>query len=113
MWRYLSGTKAKWLAFGKKSRMYKQNEIELIVDAEYAGDTDSKSRYGFIIKLNGDNVQFATRKQKIEAVSSTEAEYVGIVEAMKSSIFVESIVQFCRNDYRDVGMQLRNDVSQL
>ena len=81
----------------------------MIVYASYGGTEDSKSVFGYVLKVNGDPVEFRTRKQKIVTLSSTEAEFVGIVEAMKSALFVDSIIKFCERSEEEIVITLKND----
>ena len=83
IWRYLTTHQEDGIWFCKQ-KDWKDDGIETTVDSEYGANPDSRSTFGYIIRLNGNIVNFRTRKQRIVTLSSTESEYVGIVEAVKS-----------------------------
>ena len=63
--------------FGPES----ENERNLrgFTDAIYADDKqDRKSTFGYVFKMAGGPVSWASRKQKSVSTSTTEAEYVGL-----------------------------------
>ena len=71
------------------SLKYSKNEHELqgFVDSDWGSDSvDRKSYTGFCYRLSNSPVSWESRKQKIVALSSTEAEYMAITEAAKEGI---------------------------
>ena len=56
----------------------------LLVDADSVGNVDIKrSTIGYVYTLGGSAVSWGSQLQKIVALSTTEAEYVAIIEASK------------------------------
>lgn len=52
-------------------------------DSDWGGDkNDGKSTSGYVFKLFGNTVSWASRKQPTVSLSSTEAEYVALTEAI-------------------------------
>lgn len=83
--RYLKGTMEIGLVFkGRATRTVSFKEktninVQAYSDADWAGDKDDRrSTTGFIVKVNGITVSWATKKQKTVALSSAEAEYIAI-----------------------------------
>jgi hypothetical protein len=83
--RYLKGTINLKLTFGKGNKtndtnetnydLAHQHDLEVFTDADYANDQqDRKSVSGAVIKLNGDVVNWITKKQSTVATSTCEAE---------------------------------------
>ena len=52
-----------------------------------AGDVDTrKSTSGYVFTLAGGAVSWCSRLQKVVALSTTEADYISIIEASKEAI---------------------------
>ena len=82
--RYLRGTSTTPLCFGKG-----KVTLQGFVDADLGGDVDSsKSTSRYIYTIGGTVVSWISRLQKCVSLSSTEVEYVAIVEAGKEMIWL-------------------------
>ena len=69
-------------------------------DASYApGSTDRKSISGFTFMMNGGPISWQSKKQKIVATSSMEAEYIGLSLASKEAIWLRKFLS-------DLGLSL-------
>ena len=82
--RYLKGT----MSF---SLTYNRTGIPLrgYVDADWGGcPIDRRSYTGFTFVLAGGSISWESRKQRTVALSSTEAEYMALSEAVKESLFL-------------------------
>jgi hypothetical protein len=90
VFRYLQGTKDYEL-------VYKPNKNISVVgysDADWANDLDDrKSISGYIFKVNGNTVSWSCKKQKVVALSSTEAEYMAYSEAVKEAIWIRELLK--------------------
>ena len=76
--RYLRSSKSFGSIFTGKS-LKSQLHLSAYVDSNWANDLhDRKSTSGFAIYLNDNLLSFKSTKQKIVALSSTEAEYIAI-----------------------------------
>ena len=89
--RYLMGTKDKGYIINPDL----SKGLELYVDSDWAGNWNHKeskdrdtvrSRYGFIMMFAGVPIFWASRLQTLIALSSTEAEYIGLSEALREVI---------------------------
>jgi len=78
--RYLAGLKALGLTFGRAFSEMKTSDpldvsVEAFADADWANDKlDRKSITGWVAKVNGDVVSWASKKQRTVAQSTCEAE---------------------------------------
>ncbi|XP_062103000.1 secreted RxLR effector protein 161-like [Humulus lupulus] len=91
VFRYLLGTTDIGLKFTKYSN---SNLIDGYSDADFAGDRDhrkSTSAYYFLVGSNC--VSWRVQLQPIVALSTTELEYVAIIEAIKEAIWIKGIME--------------------
>ena len=87
--RYLKGTLDFCLFFSKT-----MEGLEGYVDADWGGDiTDRKSYTGYVFKLAGASVSWESKKQRTVALSSAEAEYMGLSEGTKEALFLRSLLE--------------------
>jgi hypothetical protein len=93
--KYLKKTSKFGLLYTSTGKtMEEEWDLSMYVDADHAGDVDSrKSRYGFIIKLNGNIVDFATGLQRRVSASTTESEYVALAHGLKELLWTKQIVE--------------------
>ena len=105
--RYLKGTKHQGIEIktrnkiqrsnkGRSSPSPKSNDVECWVDADYVGNYGRKedlqhpdtarSRTGYLIQYQGSPVLWTSKLQTEIALSTTEAEYVALSEAMRDVI---------------------------
>ena len=92
--RYLKGT-MNYEAVNGLSEEFRGLELVGFCDSDWAGEIDSRgSTGGFIFKLNGGPVSWSSRLQKTSALSSTEAEYMAMTEAMKEVLWFRPLVNW-------------------
>jgi hypothetical protein len=93
--RYIAGTTTMTLTY----RRHKEAPpIELFTDADWANDPeDRKSISGVVVRVFGNTVAWATRRQTIVAKSSTIAEFIaasmGIEEARWTRMLVQTLTK--------------------
>jgi hypothetical protein len=89
--RHLQGAKGRGLTFQPSSRL----DLDLHVDADFAGlwshedDQDPvcvKSRTGYVITLGGCPISWSSKLQTEIALSTTEAEFIALSQAMRELI---------------------------
>jgi hypothetical protein len=108
--RYLYGTRDKGIIF----KPTPQQSLHLYVDSDWSGlwdkniaATDSstaRSRHGFILECCGCPVIWASQLQTEIALSSTEAEYIGLSKALRDTIPIMNILQEMHELKYDIGM---------
>ena len=63
-------------------------------DSDHAGDLgDRKSTSGFVFILGGCTICWKSTKQKTVAISSTEAEYIGLSQATQEAIWLKELMK--------------------
>ena len=93
--RYLKGTRDYELKFGPS----RGADQEGFTDANWANDTDDRhSICGYVFTLNGGAISWSSKKQSVVALSSTEAEYIGITHAAKEATWIRHLLSV-RNRY--------------
>ena len=61
--------------------------IEGFVDADFGGDVDiRRSTMRFIFSMHGGSISWRSFLQPIMALSTTEVEYIRVIEAAKESL---------------------------
>ncbi|GAA0158500.1 transmembrane signal receptor [Lithospermum erythrorhizon] len=87
--RYLNGS-------AKKALCFQKSDMGLIgyVDADNGGDVDSrKSTSGYVFTFGGTAISWRSKLQSIVALSSCEAEYVAMAEAVKEMIWLQTFLK--------------------
>lgn len=68
-------------------------KLVVITDSDWAGDTsDRKSQSGNMVLLNGNIIDWTSRKQQSVSGSSTESEYVALSEGMKDGLSFKNLL---------------------
>jgi hypothetical protein len=64
------------------------------VDSDYAGDLDKRrSTTGYVFTLAGGPVSWRSTLQTTVALSTTEAEYMAVADAIKNAIWLHGLVE--------------------
>jgi hypothetical protein len=108
--QYLYGTRDKGIIFKPKQ----QRSLHLYVDSDWSGlwdkdiaATDSstaRSRHGFILEYCGCPMVWASQLQTEIALSSTEAEYIGLSKAIRETIPIMNLLQEMKELKYDIGI---------
>lgn len=87
--RYIKGTLSMCLEFKR------QNTFDLVgyCDSDWAGDkVDRKSITGYLFMLGGTAITWKSTKQQTVALSSTEAEYMALGDAVKELLWLSQLL---------------------
>ena len=89
--RYLKGTQHQGIIFRPKG-----SSLDLNVDADFAGNWDAtiaaedpataQSRHGYVLRYCGIPILWASQLQSLIALSTTEAEYIGMSRALQDTL---------------------------
>ena len=93
IFRYLNKTKEKKLRLGSSDD---QSTHQLIgyADADWGGDAEErKSNTGYVFIFLGATISWASRKQSMVTLSSTEAEYIALAEAAQEAMYLCRILK--------------------
>ena len=77
------------------------HDIVGFCDSDFAGDfQDSKPTSGHVFTLGGESISWRSKKQGQVALSSTESEYIGYLEASREAIWLKWLYhQITGTDY--------------
>ena len=87
IFRYLAGTLHRGLCFGLLGPGIG------FTDADWGSGDDRRSIGGYTFILNGAAISWNSKKQSTVALSSTEAEYMALTQAVKESIWLQAILE--------------------
>lgn len=74
------------------TRKNQAHPITGYVDVDWANDIDErKSTSGYVFEVYGNPVSWATKKQGIVALSTTEAEYVAASQAVCEAMWLKKL----------------------
>ena len=92
--RYLKSTVGAGLQYGGAIDDSKRNLLEVYVDSDHAGDKETRrSRTGYIVMLNGGPISWQSKLQSAVALSSTEAEYYALTDAVQEAIWIRQLME--------------------
>ena len=91
--KYINATKNCGIVYNGNINSPEKNRISVYVDSDHAGDIRSrKSRTGYIVMMNGGPISWSSRLQSHVALSSTEAEYYAITDAVQEALWLRSLL---------------------
>jgi len=102
--RYLAGTRNVALVFGSRvgtlgdsrshADMQPHVDVSAYADADWANDKgDRKSITGWVAKINGDPVSWASKKQRVVALSTCEAELYAESAAIQEVLWLRGLLE--------------------
>lgn len=102
--RYLTGTKEIGLVFGSRNgdavgdsrgrRAQVQVDVCAFADADWANDKgDRRSISGWVAKLNGDPISWSSKKQRVVALSTCEAELYAESAAIQEVLWLRGLME--------------------
>jgi len=86
--RYLNGTRNFGITFDGNRGLV----LEGYSDADWGAGEDRKSISGYVFTLAGGAISWSSKKQATTALSTTEAEYIALVQAAKESIWIQGLL---------------------
>jgi hypothetical protein len=92
----LSGTKTRGIVYSSNFICTRDALPHFIiyVDSDWASDpVGRRSTTGLIFCLAGSPVFYASNKQSLVTLSSTESEYVALAEAGKEAIYIQALIK--------------------
>jgi hypothetical protein len=86
--RYLAGTAGVGIVFGLGTGLVGYS------DADYAGELEQRrSTGGYVFMLHGGSISWASKLQAMTALSTTEAEYQAVREAVKEALWFKKLLK--------------------
>ena len=104
--RYLIGTRELWLVYGRD-----KTGLAGFSDADWGTSDDTRhSVCGYVYTFDGGAISWSAKQQVVVALSSTEAEYVGITHAAKEAIWLRSLLaELVHPDFAEHAVRLYSD----
>jgi Reverse transcriptase (RNA-dependent DNA polymerase) len=97
VFRYLAGTKSRALLFGRSEPS--TATVSAYADADWGNDrNDRKSVTGWIALIHGDPISWASKKQKVVAQSTCEAELYAEAAAINEAKWISGLLE-------EIGLQ--------
>jgi hypothetical protein len=89
--KYLNTTKSKGLNYSRK--FLNSLSVTILSDSDWGScEDDRRSVTGVVVKVAGGPVAWSSRKQKTVALSSCEAEFLALSEAVKEALWLRQIL---------------------
>jgi hypothetical protein len=89
--RYLKGTATKGMLYSNP--FGRAVKIEIFSDSDWGQNIDDrKSISGFVVCINGNPVSWSSRTQKSTALSSCEAAFLALSEAMREALWLRQLL---------------------
>jgi hypothetical protein len=117
--RYLSGTCEQGITFGKFPDSVNGKDIHANVtygysDSDWAGDlVQRRSTGGYVFMLNGGPVSWKSQLQTCVALSTAEAEYMGLTESSKEARFLRFLLDNANFTQTDPTMLFEDNQSSI
>ncbi|KAF2891212.1 hypothetical protein ILUMI_14960 [Ignelater luminosus] len=92
--KYLQGTKDHVLIYPKDCT----TAISAFADADWGNSVERKSTSGFVVKIFGATVTWFLRKQRVTALSSTEAEVVALATVSCEVMWLKTLLDEMKID---------------
>jgi hypothetical protein len=88
--RYLRGTEGRHITY----KTTNDKTVTGYSDSDWAGDLDTRcSTSGYIFILNNGPISWSSKQHRTAALSSTEAEYIAMTEAMKEALWIRPLLK--------------------
>jgi hypothetical protein len=96
--RYLKGSKDLGIEYNGEDGMM----LKAYVDADWGASENRRSAGGYVFILAGGAISWSCKKQDTVALSSTEAEYMALVQATKESIWLQRL-------FKELGRKVEDE----
>jgi hypothetical protein len=121
--RYMSGTSERGLCYNNNNSSDNSVNVTAYCDSDWAGDKeDRRSTTGYCTFMNGNLINWNTKKQQTVALSSAEAELMAVTEAVKEMMWLKEMLKEMKwsvtlpsiiySDNQSAVHMTHNDVSQ-
>ena len=104
--QYLLGTRELWLVYGRD-----RSGLAGFTDADWGTSDDTRhSVCGYVYTFDGGAISWSAKQQMVVALSSTEAEYIGITHATKEAIWLRALLSdLVHPDFAKHAVRLYSD----
>ena len=102
--KYLETNKS----YGMEIRANHSHNIDIYTDSDLATGPTAKSTSGYVFLYDRNIIQYKSTTQKIIALSSTEAEMIAAVTAMKDAIYIIKMIRFINLPMEKITLHIDN-----
>ena len=91
--RYLCGTQNACIHYARGTAATERAHVDAYSDSDFAADVDTRrSTSGYVFTYNGSAICWKSKQQDMVTLSTMEAEYVGLTEACREMIWLQSLM---------------------
>jgi hypothetical protein len=107
--RYIAGTRSYGILYPRNNNL----RVTGFVDADFAGDEEkARSTTGLVFKLGNAPITWLSKRQSCVALSSSEAEYMGLSAASREAAWLEKLTSdLAINPIRPIAIHCDNEAS--
>ena len=110
--RYLKGTKNHGIRYDGELTENDKVNIRVYCDSDWAQDRDDrKSVSGWVVKLANGPVSWSSKKQATRSLSTCEAEFIALTEAVKEVLWLTNFLSELNVDYNTPDIFTDNQAS--
>jgi hypothetical protein len=91
--RYIVGTANLGLTYRKSADGQQTNKLNASADADHAGADDRRSVSGWCVMLNGAMISWASKRQPVTAISSTESEFNSVSQCAVECVYLRRLME--------------------
>lgn len=91
--RYLAGTADLGLTYRRSADGPCANTLSASADADHAGADDRRSVSGWAVMLNGAMISWASKRQPVTAISSTESEFYAVSQCAIECVYLRRVLE--------------------
>ena len=91
--RYLAGSADLGLTYRRSTQKAAANALTASADADHAGGDDRRSVSGWAVMLNGAMISWASKRQPVTAVSSTESEFYAVSQCAIECVYLRRVME--------------------
>jgi len=90
--RYVAGTADQGLVYSRSADSNMANVLTASADADHGGADDRRSVSGWVVMLNGAMVSWASKRQPVTAISSTESEFYSVSQCAMECVYLRRVM---------------------
>ncbi len=105
--KYAVNTKELGLTYQRQKTRENSFTVSSEVDSSWGDAESRKSTYGYLVRVQGCLIGWKTKVSDVIALSTSEAEFMGIAEVVKEMKYIRNVVDFV--GFQVKPLQVEND----
>ena len=90
--RYVAGTADQGIVYSRSADPRVANVLTASADADHGGADDRRSVSGWVVMLDGAMVSWASKRQPVTAISSTESEFYSVSQCAMECVYLRRVM---------------------